>query len=153
MIQMNENAKNILYQLYNNYGENFLDTDYISVTDIQKNTIGILKDIFNERLNLSIYGKFILDDRVLGNMIVVIEERFNYYKYIHNSMMHLRNYNAVNRITDNYFPIVEGKILSELTTYDRILKTLISISETKNVTELNMLGQMLKNEHLIYNLK
>lgn len=147
----NNNPNNYFVKLKSKYGEDFLSCPEISCDGIQKNTKMILKDIFRGSLDLSEYGRYILDDAVLDNMIKAIVTEYNKYLKISECMefTRLMKYNGT---VDETFILTENSTNSHLKTYFLIYNTLNNIAITKNVNELGLLGNLLHSENLQYNL-
>lgn len=152
MHQVTENQNNYIIKNYNIYGENFLDSPNVSLADIQKNAVSIVKDILNKRIDLSKYGRYILNPDVLENIILVFNNYTIYYKYIMESIEYTRTMKYNDMVSEEQV-CVELEVRNYYKTYSQITQTLQSIMFTKNITEFDILAQRLKAENLIFNLK
>lgn len=151
MKYMNNNQNNYFVKLRNEYGDDFLNCPKITVVDIQNNAIKILKDIFRNNLDLSIYGKYILEPIVLENIKVVVLTKLNYYNYLCEALEYTRIQKYFGTVSHQQ-SMVETEANGKFMTYNMIAQTLNSISATQNITELNLLSQRLNSMNLIYHL-
>lgn len=151
MKYINNNPQNYLVKLYDEYGEDFLNSPKISCIDIQNNALKILKDIFRNNLDLSVFGKYILNPTVLENIKHVVLCKLQYYNYLSECTEFTRINKYANDIS-NVATLVEVEVKNKYKTFNMIYITLCSIEQTQNITELNVLSQRLFAENLIYNL-
>ena len=123
MHQVTENQNNYIIKNYNIYGENFLDSPNVSLADIQKNAVSIVKDILNKRIDLSKYGRYILNPDVLENIILVFNNYTIYYKYIMESIEYTRTMKYNDMVSEEQV-CVELEVRNYYKTYSQITQTL-----------------------------
>lgn len=152
MQNMVENPNNYIIKNYNKYGENFLDSPYVSIEDIQSNAVYIVKDILNKKIDLSKYGRFILHPDVISNIAEVFKNKARYYEYLLESIEFTRVFKYQENISETQYTI-EREVFSYYRTYTQIAQVLDNILHTQNITEFDILANRLKSENLIYNLK
>lgn len=152
MQNVTENPNNFIIKNYNKYGENFLNSHYVSIEDIQQNAIYIIRDILNKKIDLSKYGRFILEPVVIANLEIVFVNKARYYEYLCESLEYTRVFKYKENISETQYNI-ELKARNNYKTYIQIAQTLNNIKYSQNITEFDILANRLKAENLIYNLK
>lgn len=147
MKKIRNNQNNIFVKCKEKYGENFLSSGYITQDDIYRNAKNIIRDIIKSNLDLSEYGKYLMDPHVLEALIRAINEEVIQYSIISDSLRFTRMSN--NNYVDNSFIAIENKINSCKKLYSSVLEGLIATRESQNPNNISIMVANLGS--LVYN--